>query len=141
MGHIHVRWNLHHVCATGAVNGPAGFAVFLLSHCTSVTVEVLHEGWRDFLGEPGGVGGWVGWQGMAISESTLEALTPCGLLKKGVPDSLRSQITSRANPALWQYVRSTHWRWENDSTQGKRQDLASANYEKEEKGLGESASF
>ena len=54
VGHIHVRWNLHHVCATGAVNGPAGFAVFLLSHCASVRsiarmLEVLHVSYIEVL--------------------------------------------------------------------------------------------
>ena len=53
------------VSATGAVNGPVGFAVFLLSHCPSVRscarqLEVVREGYCDFLGEPGRVGEGVG---------------------------------------------------------------------------------
>ena len=37
------------------------------------------------------------------------------ILKSGIPPSLRSNVNGRANPTLWLYARSTHWRWENDT--------------------------
>ena len=37
------------------------------------------------------------------------------ILRNGVPPSLRSNVNGRANPALWLYACSTHWRWENDT--------------------------
>ena len=56
---------------------------------------------------------------VAEFESRPVELIPFGpiwaILKNGIPPSWRSNVNGRANPTLWLYARSTHWRWESDT--------------------------